>query len=177
MIEILRQKILKCSQCSLAKFRKNVVFGEGNLNANIVFLGEAPGKKEDLQGKPFQGRAGKVLDELLFSISLKREDIFITNVVKCRPPNNRNPLKSEISLCLPYLKKQLNLISPKILVCLGNFALKTFFPDKNISEVNGQVLVKDNFKILALYHPAASLYNPKLKETLKNDFLVLKDFI
>jgi uracil-DNA glycosylase family 4 len=147
------------------------VFGDGNPKAKIVFIGEAPGKAEDLEGRPFVGRAGKFLVEMLETIKLKREDVYITNVVKYRPPNNRDPEPDEIAECLPWLIEELNFIKPKIIVTLGRHALNRFFLDEKISVVHGKLLKKDiegldvkNF--FALYHPAAALYNGGMRDTL-----------
>lgn len=169
--------IADCKKCRLCENRTQVVPGSGNPHADIMFIGEAPGKNEDLQGIPFIGAAGKFLNEMLETIGLKREDIFIANTVKCRPPNNRDPLPDEIATCLPYLKEQILLIKPKIIVTLGRFSLNLFFPDAQISKVHGQILTKDSLKVLSLYHPAAALYNGGMRETLKQDFQILKNFI
>ncbi len=139
-----------------------------------MFIGEAPGKKEDELWKPFVGASWKLLDEMLKSINLKRKDIFIANTVKCRPPNNRNPKKEEIKLCLPFLKEQIKIIKPQIIVTLWTFALNIFFPDKKISNTHGQFFEKDNLKFLSLYHPAFALYNGSNKEILFKEFLQLQ---
>lgn len=161
-----------------------LVFGDGNPDAEIVFIGEAPGKNEDLQGKPFVGAAGKFLDEMLGMIELKREDIYITNIVKYRPPNNRDPLPTEKKAFLPYLQAQLEIIQPKVVVTLGRHSLNCFLPDLQISKVHGQPKrVKLSLKehagdvlevvILPLFHPAAALYNPQQRQTLIDDFAAI----
>ncbi|HEX9756825.1 MAG TPA: uracil-DNA glycosylase [Nitrospiria bacterium] len=172
------EQIKDCQLCDLSKTRTHLVFGEGNPNARIVFVGEAPGKNEDLQGKPFVGAAGKILTQLLESIGLKRDDIYIANVLKCRPPENRNPKPEEIETCIPHLWKQLELIQPKVVCTLGNFATQTLLGKKiGISKVRGKYFqVKDSF-VFPMYHPAATLHQGGLREVLKEDFKTLRDFI
>jgi uracil-DNA glycosylase family 4 len=161
-----------------------LVFGDGNVDAELVFVGEAPGKNEDLQGKPFVGAAGRFLNEMLGEIDLKREDIYITNIVKYRPPNNRDPLPEEKKAFLPYLQAQLEVIQPKVLVTLGRHSLNCFLPDLQISQVHGKPKrVKLSLKersddvleviILPLFHPAAALYNGSMKQTLIDDFMAI----
>jgi len=179
------QDKLKDIDTDLAKQANNLVMGEGDINADIVFIGEAPGFNEDKQGKPFVGRAGKILDELLESLDLKREDIFITNIVKHRPPRNRNPTIEEIKIYSPYLDEQLGIIKPKIICCLGNFATKYILEkyglkDKieGITKIRGQVFkistLSGIVKIIPLFHPAVATYDPNKLETLKKDFEILK---
>lgn len=157
--------------------------GGGFSNANILFIGEAPGKNEDIQGRPFVGRAGKLLDNLLDSIQLSRDEVFIANILKCRPPKNRNPLKKEIDMCTDYLDEQIEIIKPKIICPLGNFASsyilqKYQIEPKKIGEIHGKTFkVKSSLvelKIIPLYHPAYAIYNAKLKTILQNDFKNLK---
>lgn len=161
--------------CGLKAQATQAVPGDGSAEAEIMFVGEAPGKNEDLQGIPFVGAAGKFLEEMLATIHLKREDIYITNVVKYRPPNNRDPLPEEIDACMPWLHEQIKIIEPKIIVTLGRHALEHFIPGKKISEVHGQAF-RRNFDDLgpqvfySLYHPAAALYNGSMRETLIKDF-------
>ncbi|MDD5083899.1 MAG: uracil-DNA glycosylase [Candidatus Moranbacteria bacterium] len=171
----LNQKMAEECQCALKSTAINVVPGEGNADADILFIGEAPGKKEDEQGKPFIGAAGKFLNEMLASIGLKREDIYITNVVKYRPPGNRDPLPDEVADCLPWLEAQIQLIKPKLIVPLGRHAMERFLKGKKISEVHGQLfeikmphIGKRNF--YTLYHPAAALYNGSMRKVLLEDF-------
>lgn len=168
------QMILECP-CDLRETAIQAVPGDGNPDANIVFIGEAPGKNEDLQGKPFVGAAGKFLSEMLASINLKREDIYITNVVKYRPPENRDPLPEEINACMPWLHEQIKIIQPKVIVTLGRHAMEHFIPGKKISEVHGQAFRRKFEDIgeqvfFALYHPAAALYNGSMRQTLIEDF-------
>lgn len=167
--------ITKANICpDLAKQAKHLVPGDGNPDADIVFIGEAPGKNEDEHGIPFIGAAGKFLNEMLADIGLKRGDIFITNIVKYRPPNNRDPLPDEKKAFWPYMVRQLEIIQPKVVVTLGRHSMEYFLPDQKISQIHGQpVGVKvGNIKvtILPLYHPAAAIYNRKLKQTLIDDF-------
>ena len=176
-LEDLCQQILKCKKCPLHKGRTNAVPGEGNPKSKIMFLGEAPGKQEDLQGKPFVGQAGKFLDELLKLANLSRENVFITNVVKCRPPENRDPLPEEIQTCLPYLKEQIKLIKPTLIVTLGRHAMYQFLPKEfKISQVHGQPKKMVNTKTgesqvyYPVFHPAAALYHGNLKKDLERDF-------
>ncbi len=174
-LQILNAKmILECS-CGLRETAIQAVPGDGNPDADIMFVGEAPGKNEDEQGKPFVGAAGKFLSEMLGSINLKREDIYITNVVKYRPPENRDPEPEEIEACMPWLHEQIKIIEPKIIVTLGRHAMEHFIPGKKISEVHGQAFRRTFPDIgeqifFALYHPAAALYNGSMRATLIADF-------
>ncbi len=177
ILEEFHKSLMNCTKCALCMSRTQVVPGAGNVNANIMFIGEAPGKSEDEQGIPFVGAAGKFLNEMLEGIGLKREDIFIANTVKCRPPNNRDPEQIEIETCLPYLKTQISIVQPKIIVTLGRFSLNLFFPEEKIGTAHGKILHKNTLKVLALYHPAAALYNGGMRETLVKDFQTLKKFI
>lgn len=177
LLEEFQNSIKWCTNCILSKERIQVVPWDGNHNADIVFIWEWPWKNEDIQWKPFVWAAWKFLNEMLASIWLNREDVFIANVVKCRPPNNRDPKQDEIKACLPYLNKQLEIIKPKIIVTLWRFSMNLFFPEAQISKVHWQILIQWSLKILILYHPAAALYNPWQREVLKKDFSVLKDFL
>lgn len=164
----------KCT-CQLRYEATQAVIGDGNPEAKIVFIGEAPGKNEDREGKPFIGAAGKFLSEMLETIGLKRNNVYITNIVKYRPPNNREPLPEEIEACKEWLSDELTLIKPKLIVFLGRHAMNHFFPDKKISKVHGTLLIKTlpnlgKQHFFALYHPAAALYNGSLREILKKDF-------
>lgn len=168
------QMILECP-CRLRETAIQAVPGDGSANAEIMFIGEAPGKNEDEQGKPFVGAAGKFLAEMLASIHLKREDIYITNVVKYRPPENRDPLPEEIDACRQWLHEQIKIIQPKVIVTLGRHAMEHFIPGKKISEVHGQAFRRHFDDIgeqvfFALYHPAAALYNGGMRTTLIEDF-------
>ena len=147
-----------------------LVFGVGNPKADIVFIGEAPGKNEDLSGEPFVGAAGRFLNEMLASIGLERADIYITNIVKYRPPNNRDPTPDEIAAFIPYLKRQIDVIKPKLVVFLGRHAMSVFLPELKISEAHGHPVRKDGQVYMPLFHPAAALYNGGLRQTLLDDF-------
>ncbi len=157
----------------LAKQATQLVFGDGNPDAQIVFIGEAPGKNEDIQGKPFVGAAGKFLDEMLGMIDLKRSDIYITNIVKYRPPDNRDPLPEEKAAFLPHLQAQLDIIQPVIVVTLGRHSLNCFLPDLQISKVHGQPKRYKGMVYLPLFHPAAALYNGGMRQTLVDDFAAI----
>jgi len=154
----------------LAAGAKQLVFADGNPDADIVFIGEAPGAKEDEQGIPFVGAAGKFLDEMLETIGMKRQDIYITNIVKYRPPANRDPEPEEIQAFMPYLKRQLEIIKPKLIVFLGRHAMSVFLPELKISQVHGEPKRKNGQVYLPLFHPAAALYNGGMRQTLIEDF-------
>lgn len=170
-LDEIKAKIIEDKVCEdLATTATQLVFGDGNPDADLVFVGEAPGKNEDLQGKPFVGAAGKFLNEMLEMIGLKREDIYITNIVKYRPPNNRDPLPAEKEAFLPYLLTQLDVIQPKATVTLGRHSLNCFLPDLQISAVHGQPKRYKGKVFLPLFHPAAALYNGSMRQTLIDDF-------
>ena len=173
--EELINRINVCKKCTLHKCRKNAVPGEGSYSAEIMFIGEAPGKDEDTQGKPFVGASGKLLTQLIESIGLSREDVFISNVVKCRPPENRDPLPDEVAACWPYLEQQIRIIKPLLIVTLGRHSMARFLLDLKISDVHGQAkrakgFWKEKQVYLPLYHPAVALYDPRKKEVLFEDF-------
>lgn len=170
-LDKIRQRILDDHICAdLAGQATQLVFGDGNPDAELVFIGEAPGKNEDLQGKPFVGAAGKFLNEMLEMIGLKREDVYITNIVKYRPPNNRDPLPDEKSAFLPFLEAQLDVIKPKLTITLGRHSLNCFLPDLSISQVHGHPKRFNGRVYLPLFHPAAALYNGGMRQTLIDDF-------
>ena len=165
----------KNCKCKLKKTAKQAVFGDGNAQSQIVFIGEAPGKKEDENGKPFIGAAGKFLNEMLESIGMKREDIYITNIVKYRPPDNRDPEPQEKEDCNDWLIDELKIISPKLIVFLGRHSMLRFFPGETISDLHGKLVIKTTIELgeqafVPLYHPAAALYNGGMRETLIQDF-------
>lgn len=169
----LNDEVRSCPLCDLSKTRKRAVPGEGPVDAEIMFIGEAPGYHENEQGRPFIGAAGRFLDELLASIDLDRSKVYITNVVKCRPPNNRDPLPHEIEACAPYLNRQLALIKPKVVVTLGRFSMAKFFPGASISKIHGQPKrIGDTF-YFPMFHPAAALHRGDLVATVKADMLKL----
>jgi uracil-DNA glycosylase len=169
---VIAEEIAECRRCQLAGSRQLTVPGEGDPNAEIMLVGEAPGWHENQQGRPFVGAAGKFLEELLQSISLKRSDVFIGNVVKCRPPQNRDPLPEEISACSFYLDRQIAAIKPRLIVTLGRFSMARFFPpSKSIRELHGTTCMKNGILCYAMYHPAAALHQPSLKRTIEQDAL------
>ncbi len=180
--------IRECLRCPLHKTRKKAVPGQGNPHAEIMFIGEAPGANEDLKGIPFCGKAGAVLDELLNSVGLKRNEIYITNILKCRPPGNRNPNNTEIESCVPYLERQIELINPEIICCLGNFAVRFIMEKfgladeiKGISKIHGKQFSCSSLSaerlIIPLYHPAVATYNANMKPVLVEDFNLLKNLV
>lgn len=177
-LDDIKQKILADDPApELRKTATQLVFGDGSAAAELVFIGEAPGKNEDEQGKPFVGAAGKFLNEMLAMIGLKRADVYITNIVKYRPPNNRDPLPDEKSAFLPYLESQLEVIQPKVVVTLGRHSLNCFLPDLSISAVHGQPKRYKGRVYLPLFHPAAALYNGAMRQTLIDDFALIPAII
>jgi len=181
-LEQVRQTILDNNVCpELAVQATNLVMGDGNVNADIVFIGEAPGKNEDLQGLPFVGAAGKFLNEMLAAADMDRSDVYITNIVKYRPPNNRDPLPAEKKAFWPYLLKQLQIIDPKVVVTLGRHSMEHFLPGMKISEVHGhaeRIQFGDHkLVVVPLYHPAAALYNGGMRQTLIDDFLLVPKIV
>lgn len=177
MLNALRLKCEKCNKCGLAETRKNVVFGQGALNPLVVIIGEAPGKNEDETGMPFVGRSGKLLDSLLFEVGLSRdENIFIANIVKCRPPENRNPKSDEWTTCMPYLTAQLKILKPKIVVCLGKVAAsRIIHKDFAIMKDHGQFIQLNGIYCTATLHPAAVLRNVNNLPLIKEDFAAVKE--
>lgn len=166
---MLYAEITRCQKCEIAKLRTHTVPGEGAENAEILFIGEAPGFHEDQQGRPFVGAAGQFLDHLLASINLKREQVYIANIIKCRPPENRDPLPAEISNCNSWLDKQIELIAPKMIVTLGRYSMAKFFPGKTISKIHGTSQTKDGIIYFAMYHPAAALHQGGLRKEIEAD--------
>ena len=167
----LYKEIALCQECEIAKYRTKVVPGEGAEGADIMFIGEAPGWHEDQQGRPFVGPAGLFLDELLASINLKREQVYIANVIKCRPQGNRDPLPIEIHNCRKWLERQIELIRPKMIVTLGRYSMAMFFPGKSISKIHGTAQKRDNVVYYAMYHPAAALHQQSLRQEIEADML------
>lgn len=175
MLEELNDRMSKCSLCVLRGTCKQVVPGDGSAQAEVLFIGEGPGQKADELGKPFVGAAGKFLDEMLGAIKLKREDVYIANVVKCRPPQNRDPLPEEAEACWPWLEKQIEIINPKLVVTLGRHSMERFLPNMKISQMHGKALRRNipglgSRVFYALYHPAAALYNGSMRTVLIQDF-------
>jgi DNA polymerase len=176
-LEHLHSRIAGCLKCPLGETRTTFVFGTGNPTASLMFIGEAPGADEDLQGEPFVGRAGQLLNKILEAIHLRREDIFICNILKCRPPNNRPPIPEEVKLCLPYLRKQIDLVRPKLIVCLGLTAAQNLLRTKeNLTSLRGRVLQFEGTPLMVTYHPAALLRNPNWKRPAWEDFQAIQKF-
>ncbi len=173
----LYEEIARCQKCEIAKYRTKVVPGEGAENAEMLFIGEAPGWHEDQQGRPFVGPAGQLLDELLAVIGLRRGQVYIANVIKCRPPGNRDPLPAEIGNCREWLEKQIEIIRPSMIVALGRYSMAMFFPGKSISKIHGTAQKKDNVIYYAMYHPAAALHQASLRETIRADMLKIPSLL
>lgn len=177
-LEVLNDKIQDCLRCELGHTRTNFVFGTGDPNADLVIIGEAPGRDEDLKGEPFVGRSGKLLTKILESIGLSRDDVFIANIIKCRPPNNRKPSSSEVETCESYLHKQIELIDPKYILSLGLTATDTLLKTKNVmKDVRGEILEYRGRKLMITYHPAALLRNSNLKRAVWEDMKKLKTLL
>jgi uracil-DNA glycosylase len=171
-LAVLNDEVRTCTRCPLAETRIRAVPGEGPIDAEIMFIGEGPGFHEDRQGRPFVGPSGQFLQELLASIGLQRSQVYITNVVKCRPPNNRDPQPSEIEACMPYyLDRQIDLIDPKVIVTLGRFSMSRFFPGKSITRIHGQPKQEGRRIIFPMFHPAAALHQPHYREMIEQDIL------
>ncbi|MBP1737473.1 MAG: uracil-DNA glycosylase [Oscillospiraceae bacterium] len=176
--DALEAECRECRKCALCETRTNVVFGDGNRNAEVLLIGEGPGENEDLQGKPFVGRAGKLLDDMLSLIDLNRANVYIANMVKCRPPQNRDPLNVEQEACIGYLRNQTALMKPKIIVCLGRIsAMKIIKPDFKITQEHGMWFEKNGVQMMALYHPAALLRDPRRRPETFGDLKTLQTMI
>jgi DNA polymerase len=171
------REIANCRDCELAKHRTKVVPGEGFEDAELFFIGEAPGWHEDQQGRPFVGSAGQFLDQLLASIGLKREQVYIANVIKCRPPQNRDPLPREIEACRKWLDRQIEIVRPKVIVTLGRYSLARYFPNESISKVHGKAWKVDDFICYPMYHPAAALHQRSLGQLIEADMLQLPEVL
>lgn len=177
-LEELKNEVEKCHACDLYKTKKHYVFGEGNPNANLMFIGEAPGASEDEQGIPFVGRAGQLLNDLLKEIGIDRQEVYIANCLKCRPPNNRDPQENELKACRHFLDKQIELIKPKIIITLGRFALSQLLGnDKKITQSRGLVFKQQMYTVIPTYHPAYLLRNPKAIEVFINDLKTAKQHL
>lgn len=170
-------EIAGCQRCDLAQSRKLTVPGEGPGDAALMFIGEAPGYHENQQGRPFVGAAGRFLEELLSSIGMTRDQVYIANVIKCRPPGNRDPQADELEACRPYLIRQLELIAPKLIVTLGRFSMGYFLGRQSISRIHGQPRRKDGRLIYPVFHPAAALHQPKYRSAIEEDFLKIPDLL
>ena len=176
--EELASACASCQKCVLGQTRTNSVFGTGNPNADLMFVGEAPGEQEDLSGIPFVGRAGKLLDKFLYAVDIDRDKVYIANILKCRPPKNRDPLPAEEDACIEYLRQQVALINPKVIVCLGRIsAMRLIKPDFKITQEHGQWFKKGNYLMTAVYHPAAVLRDPRKKEDMLEDMKRIKEKI
>lgn len=175
--QTLVEQITDCTRCPLSQGRTHAVPGEGSLSADIIFIGEGPGFHEDRAGRPFVGPAGHLLEEMLGKIGLNRQDVYITNMLKCRPPQNRDPLADEIDSCSPYLTQQIEMISPRVIVTLGRFSFSKFFPGETISSARGKARKWRDLMVYPMYHPAAALHNPGLRPAIESDFRRLPGII
>ncbi len=174
-MENLKKICEDCQKCSLGATRTNLVFGTGNPDADLLFVGEAPGEQEDLSGIPFVGRAGQLLDKFLYAVDIDRQDVYIANILKCRPPKNRDPLPEEEDACIGYLREQVRLIRPKVIVCLGRIsAMRLIKPDFKITREHGTWFEKGTYLMTAVYHPAALLRDPRKKEEMLEDMKRIK---
>ncbi len=174
-LDDLKQKCLSCNDCKLCQTRTNVVFGEGNPNAKLMFIGEGPGETEDNTGRPFVGKAGQLLDKMILAIGLTRDDVYIANMVKCRPPKNRDPEQDETETCIKHLREQVKIINPKIIVCLGRIsACRLIDPDFKVTKQHGVWVQKGNIKFMGTFHPSALLRNPLQKPEAFEDFLKIR---
>jgi DNA polymerase len=176
-LTVLYQEVRTCQKCILSQGRTNAVPGEGPEDAEIMFIGEAPGFHEDRQGRPFVGAAGKYLEELLASINLGREQVYIANVIKCRPPGNRDPEPEEIEACRPYLDQQIDLIRPRLIVTLGRFSMQRYFPGASISRIHGQAKRVGNVIYYPMFHPAAALHQPRWRSLVEEDILKIPELL
>jgi len=176
-LQNVKENVIKCTKCDLCKTRINAVPGKGNFQSDVIFVGEAPGKNEDQNGEPFIGVAGKKLSVALEEAGISRDDVYITNIVKCRPPNNRVPTTNERDTCKEYLKQEIAIIKPKLICILGNTAFNSILGGSEITKFRGKVVRKDNLLYFLTIHPAATIYNQKLIDVLKNDIVKLFDLI
>ncbi|MBQ7309063.1 MAG: uracil-DNA glycosylase [Clostridia bacterium] len=174
-LEDIKTRCESCQRCELYKTRTNIVFGTGNENAKLMFIGEAPGQKEDESGIPFVGAAGKLLDKYLDAVDIPREDVYIANILKCRPPKNRDPKPEEEDMCIDYLREQVMAIRPKVIVCLGRIsAMRIIKPDFKITAEHGKWFDKNGYSVCAVYHPAALLRDPRKKDEMLADMMAIK---
>ena len=174
-LQALYEKCAACHGCALGETRTNCVFGVGNPEADLMFVGEAPGEQEDLSGTPFVGRAGQLLDKFLYAVDIRREDVYIANILKCRPPKHRDPLPAEEDACIDFLREQVKIIKPKMIVCLGRIAaMRLIKPDFRITREHGQWFEKGSFIMSAVYHPALLLRDPRKKEEMLEDMKAIK---
>jgi len=172
------EEVIACTRCRLCQSRKNAVPGEGSEGTKVIFVGEAPGEQEDIQGRPFVGSAGKLLNELLESVGIRREDVYITNIVKCRPPNNRPPRKDETNACKPYLDRQILLLAPRVICPMGNSAIHSLIEsEKSVTELHGIPFEEGGLTYFPMYHPAAALYTFQLRKVMEEDFRKLRGLL
>jgi len=171
------EEIIACLDCELAKYRTKVVPGEGAEDADLLFIGEAPGWHEDQQGRPFVGPAGQFLDQLLASIGLRREEVYIANVIKCRPPQNRDPLPAEIQSCRKWLDRQIEIIQPQMIITLGRYSLARYFPNESIGKIHGKPRKSGGIIYYPMYHPAAALHQGSLRRTIETDMLKIPQIL
>jgi uracil-DNA glycosylase family 4 len=171
------EEIIACQDCELAKYRTKVVPGEGAEDADLLFIGEAPGWHEDQQGRPFVGPAGQFLDQLLASIGLRREEVYIANVIKCRPPQNRDPLPAEIQSCRKWLDRQIDIIQPQMIITLGRYSLARYFPNQSIGKIHGKPRKSEDVIYYPMYHPAAALHQGSLRRTIETDMLKIPQIL
>ena len=176
-LETIKQNVIKCTKCDLCKTRTNAVPGKGNFQSDVIFVGEAPGRNEDKNGEPFIGVAGKKLSIALNEAGISRDEVYITNIVKCRPPNNRVPNTNERDTCKEYLKQEISIIKPKLICILGNTAFNSILGGSEITKFRGKVVRKNNLLYFLTIHPAATIYNQKLMDVLKKDIVKLFDLI
>ena len=176
-LESIAENVRECQKCELCETRIKAVPGKGNFDADVIFVGEAPGRNEDIHGEPFVGAAGKRLDMILEDTGIDRKDVYITNIVKCRPPKNRVPSKKEEESCNDFIKQEIEIINPKIICVMGNTAYGTLLDGKEITKNHGKIVEKDGRKFFVTFHPAATIYNQKLVEELKEDFRKLAKFL
>jgi DNA polymerase len=176
-LETIAAEVRVCMLCKLHQSRKNAVPGEGPTGADLMFIGEGPGFHENEQGRPFVGAAGRFLEELLAGVGFRREQVFIANVVKCRPPGNRDPEPEEMAACGPYLERQVRAVNPKVIVTLGRHSMARYFPNTRISDIHGHARTIGGRTIVAMYHPAAALHQPSLRKVVEADFAGLPDLI
>jgi uracil-DNA glycosylase family 4 len=176
-LDELNEQIARCMKCEIARLRTRTVPGEGNPKAELMFIGEAPGFHEDQQGRPFVGQAGQFLDQLLASIGLDRTRVFIANVIKCRPPSNRDPLPTEIQNCDPWLEQQIDIIQPRMVVTLGRYSMQKFFPGKTISRIHGTAVNRSGRLYFPMYHPAAALHQRSLLQAIQDDMKKIPEIL
>ena len=177
-LDAVRGELGECTRCSLSSSRKNIVFGKGNPHASLVFVGEAPGGDEDVAGEPFVGEAGQLLTRIIQSIKLRREDVYICNIIKCRPPKNRDPKSEEIEACFPFLKKQLEVIRPRFICALGKFAAQTLLgTTERISKLRGKIFEFQHIKVVPTFHPASLLRNPEWKREVWQDMQLIQKLL